>query len=357
MEQHVQEFKCPGCGAMLEFDATTQNLKCPYCDTEIALAMVQMTENETEEGLWEPMSAGEWKEGETENMRVYACRSCGGEIIADKSMGATNCPYCGNQVVVKEQFEGDLRPDFIIPFKHDRNAAKEAYRKHLQGKQFLPPFFKSNAHIDELKGIYVPFWLYDADVEMDASYTGEMIRTYREGEYDCREIKSYRMDRKGVITFTHVPVDGSSKINDVLMESIEPYDESGLVEFKPAYLAGYLADRYDVPQEKCIERAQERMQRSCEYSFRSTCNDFSSVNVDRSDMTVLSSKYWYALYPVWLLNTTWNGQKYTFAMNGQTGQMIGDLPADSGAYWKYVGIRALIFGVILYALTWIFTLM
>ena len=170
--EHIQEFKCPGCGAMLEFNASQQNLKCPYCDTEIAVNQVQVTESETQTNLWEPMSAGEWKEGETEGMRVYACRSCGGEIIADESTGAANCPYCGNQVVMKEQFSGDLRPDYIIPFKHDKNAAKAAYRKHLEGKKFLPPYFKSNAHIDEIKGIYVPFWLFDADVEMDVTYRG-----------------------------------------------------------------------------------------------------------------------------------------------------------------------------------------
>lgn len=354
--EHIQEFTCPGCGAKLEFNAAGQNMKCPYCDTEIAIDAISPEETEARESLWEPMSAGTWREGETDNMRIYTCRSCGGEIIAHETTGAASCPYCGNQVVMKEQFAGDLRPDFIIPFKHDRNAAKEAYRKHLEGKRFLPPVFKNSAHVDEIRGIYVPFWLYDADVEMEMTCTGEKVREYTEGDYDCREIKRYRLDRKGTVSYTHIPVDGSSKIDHILMESIEPFDKKGLVDFKTAYLAGYLADRYDIPQEKCAKRAQELMKKSTEDAFRASCSDYSSVNVEDSRFTVLGSGYWYALYPVWLLNTTWDGKKYTFAMNGQTGRLIGDLPADKGSYWKYVGIRAVIFGVIIYALMWIVSL-
>ena len=354
--EHIQEFICPGCGAKLEFNAASQNLVCPYCGTEAAIDAVCPEEAETEASLWEPMSAGDWKEGETKGMRVYACRSCGGEIIADETAGAANCPYCGSQIVMKEQFAGDLRPDFIIPFKYDKNAAIEAYRKHLTGKKFLPPLFKSNAHIEEMKGIYVPFWLYDADIELDAVYTGERVRRYTEGDYECREILEYRLDRQGTMSYVHVPVDGSSKIDDTLMESIEPYDKKDLTEFKTAYLAGYMADRYDIPQEKCIKRAEERIRRSSEDAFRSTCRDYDSVNVEKSQFSVLSSKYWYALYPVWLLNTSWQGKKYTFAMNGQTGRLIGDLPADNGAYWKYVGIRAVLIGIILYILTWVIKL-
>ncbi len=351
--EHVQEFKCPGCGAMLQFNPSEQNLKCPFCDTEISINEAQFTESETQTNLWEPMSAGDWKEGETQGMRVYACRSCGGEIIADESTGATNCPYCGSQVIMKEQFSGDLRPDYIIPFRHDKEAAKAAYRKHLEGKKFLPPFFKSGAHIDELKGIYVPFWLFDAEIGVDAVYRGEKVRHYTEGEYDCEEIETYQLDRKGVVSYHHVPVDGSSKIDQVLMESIEPFDKKDLVEFQPAYLAGYLADRYDISQDQCIERAQDRMENSSRQAFRSSVADYSSIHVEKEDMTVLHSRYWYALYPVWLLNTSWEGKKYTFAMNGQTGQLIGDLPSDSGSYWKYVGIRTVIIAAVLFILSWI----
>ena len=354
--EKIQTFTCPGCGAKLEFNAAGQNLKCPYCDTEIAIDAVSPEETEGTSALWEPMSAGEWKESEIKGMRVYACSACGGEIIADETAGAAKCPYCGNQVVMKEQFSGDLKPDFIIPFKHDKNAAREVYRKFLTGKKFLPPYFKSSAHIDEIKGIYVPFWLYDADVELEAVYTGEKDRVYTEGDYECTEIKEFRIDRQGTMRYVHVPVDGSTKIDHVLMESIEPYDKKELTEFKTAYLAGYLADRYDIPQEKCIERATDRMKKSTEEAFRSSCGGYDRVNVEHSSFSVRKSRYWYALYPVWLLNTTWKGKKYTFAMNGQTGQMVGDLPADQGAFYKYVGLRAVIIGLILYILMWIIKL-
>ena len=140
------------------------------------------------------------------------------------------------------------------------------------------------------------------------------------------------------------------------MESIEPFDKKGLTEFKTAYLAGYYADRYDIPQDQCIKRAEERMKRSSEEAFLATCSNYTGLNIENKRFEVLRSSYKYALYPVWLLNTTWQGKKYTFAMNGQTGQLIGDLPADNGAYWKYVAVRAVIIGIVLYILMWIIKL-
>ena len=356
----IMEYKCPACGGAMEFDSKSQKMKCPYCDTEMAVEEFQRTQQgqEAEQtgaaggGTWQAMGDGQWQEGETDGMRIYSCESCGGEIVAEESTGATVCPYCGNRVVMKGQFSGDLKPDYIIPFKLDKKDAKAAYQKHLQGKKFLPKIFKSENHIEEIKGVYVPFWLFDADAEANIQYNAEKIRVWETGNMEYTEHEYYQAQRSGGISFKHVPADGSRKMDDTLMESIEPYNFNEAVPFQSAYLAGYVADRYDVNKEERMTRAAERIKESAESSFGKTVQGYHSVTPVSSNVNVYNAQYCYVLYPVWLLNTTWQGNKYTFAMNGQTGKMVGDLPADNGAFWRFVASRGVIIGAIIYALMW-----
>ena len=124
----VMEYKCPACGGAMEFDSKTQQLKCPYCDTQISVEEWER-QNAKDQGTAQWTSTGNetWSQEETQDMKVYVCQSCGGEIIAEQTTGASSCPFCGNKIVVKGQFAGDLKPDRIIPFKLDKKAAKESY--------------------------------------------------------------------------------------------------------------------------------------------------------------------------------------------------------------------------------------
>ena len=130
------------------------------------------------------------------------------------------------------------------------------------------------------------------------------------------------------MSFSNIPVDGSSKMADDLMESIEPFDFSQAVDFQTAYLAGYLADKYDVTMENSIGRANDRVKVSAEDTLRSTVDGFATVTPVSSSVQVLKGQAKYAMYPVWLLNTTYKGEKFTFAMNGQTGKIVGNLPVS-----------------------------
>ncbi len=133
----VMEYKCPACGGAMEFDSKTQQLKCPYCDTQISVEEWER-QNAKNQGTAQWTSTGNetWSQKETQDMKVYVCQSCGGEIIAEQTTGASSCPFCGNKIVVKGQFAGDLKPDRIIPFKLDKKAAKESYKNHLKEKAF-----------------------------------------------------------------------------------------------------------------------------------------------------------------------------------------------------------------------------
>jgi hypothetical protein len=238
-------------------------------------------------------------------------------------------------VVLNGRLEGALRPDLVIPFKLDKQAAKAALLKHISGKILLPKCFKSENRIEQLQGVYVPFWLYDASSEGEARYHATRVRTWSDSNYTYTQTRHFAVHRAGGMSFEAIPVDGSTKMADDLMESIEPYDLSEAVDFETAYLAGYLADKYDLDQEATKERAYERIRYSTRQALRDTVSGYDTVTEQGADVQVDAGRVRYALLPVWMLSSTYRGQRYIFAMNGQTGKMVGDLPMDKTAFWLW----------------------
>ncbi len=357
--QTLQEYKCPACGGALEFNSDIQKMKCPFCDSEYAMEELASLDAGLDGGAgaddmqWQTAAGGEWTEDEKGGLRSYVCKSCGGEIVGDETTAATSCPFCGNPVVMMEQFSGMLKPDIVIPFKLNKKDAKEAFKKHISGKRLLPKTFKDENHIDEIKGIYVPFWLFDAHADASVVYDAKKIRKWSDSDYNYTETSLYRVYRDGCTDFAAIPVDGSEKMADDLMESIEPFDLAAAVKFQTAYLAGYLADKYDVTAEQSVDRANSRVKSSVEELFRDTVKGYDSVTPDSSFIRLQNGVAKYALYPVWLLNTTYQGKQYTFAMNGQTGKLVGDLPVDKSAAMRWrLGLAAAL-SAATYGLAWL----
>ncbi len=372
MSMDVKEYKCPECGGALEWNSSLQKLKCPYCDSVFsmeefegpeasessaddfegdgAVTQVEMS-SDAENFNWES-SENVFNAQETAGMKVYSCQSCGAEIVADETLGATTCPYCGNNIVMTGQFAGDLRPDYIIPFKLDKEAAKAKLREHVRSQKYVPKVFQDENHIDEIKGMYVPFWLFDATCHVDQIYNCTRVRTWMTGEMQYTRTAHYKVRREGTMIFAHVPVDASKTMPDDLMESLEPYNFQDAVPFKTGYLAGYLADKYDVKAEDCIAKADSRIQKTATGAFRDSVTGYSSVNQAAQRLSFQEGKTSYALYPVWILNTSWNGEKYLFAMNGQTGKFIGNLPLDQKAWTKSWILMGAVIAIVLYAIMW-----
>lgn len=355
----VIEYKCPNCSGAIAFDSTIQKMLCPYCDSELEMDSLKKLDEQlvdfpaSEDLSWDKSKANQWQEGEADQMKVYACESCGGQLLADDTTAATSCPYCDNPVVLKERLAGDLKPHYVLPFKLDKKAAKEALNKHLSGKRLLPKIFKEEQHIDEVKGIYVPFWLFDAEVFADGKYRGIRSRTWSDANYNYIETSHYSLLRSATMTYERVPVDGSSKLDDRLMQSLEPFDFKEAVDFQTAYLAGYLADRYDQTADASLDLASRRIRKSTETRLASTVQGYGSVQKENTSIRLNNEEPLYVLYPVWLLNTSWQGKKYTFAMNGQTGKFVGDLPLDKRAYWRYFISIALVTTLLVYGLVWL----
>ncbi|MBR3692533.1 MAG: hypothetical protein IKL89_07555 [Clostridia bacterium] len=356
--RELLQYKCPCCDGAIEFDSTLQKMKCPWCGTDFDVDTLRAFDEELQKEpadamKWDTAAGTAWQQEECDGLRRYICNSCGGEIVGDKTLAATACPFCGNPTVIADQFRGELRPDFVIPFKLDKKAAVAALRKHYLGKRLLPRAFKDENHITEVKGIYVPFWLFDADADAYIRYKATRVRFWSDASYDYTETSHFSVTRAGSLGFDRVPVDGSAKMDDALMESFEPYDFSEAVDFRTAYLSGYLADIYDIGAEESAERAGERIRTSTEAAFASTVSGYSSCVPVSTRIALQNSSAKYALFPVWLLNTKWEGKVYTFAMNGQTGRFVGDLPMDKKAFFKWLfGITG-ITAAILFALSYL----
>ncbi len=354
MPDQLTNYQCPACGGPLHFDANKQKLLCDYCGSEytneeirkiyadkLESAAAQGTETHNVETL-------QWTEEEAKHMRAYSCPSCGAQLICDENTAATSCPYCDNPTVVPAQFAGSLKPDYVIPFKLDKDAAVKKLSSFYSGKPLLPNAFKSQNHIEDIKGVYVPFWLYDGRAHVDAAYHATRAHTHSTHDEHITVTEHFRLIRKGSVEFEMVPADASSKMPDEFMDAIEPYDYADMVAFDMGYLPGYLADKYDVTAEENENRIETRMKNSAISEIRGTTSIWGAAVPEQEYVGIHPGNVRYAFLPVWMLSTRWNGKTFLFAMNGQTGKMVGDLPTDYGKMVFYflaimLGLMALFF--------------
>lgn len=385
-------YQCPACGGPLHYSSESGQMKCDYCDSEFSVKNIeqlyaekqQKAEEKSEKeaakathaqgGAGAAAGAGEaaraaradhivetgkaqaakaaqenldpiqaylnranWEDEESETLTSSVCSSCGAQLIHDQTTAVTQCPYCGNSTVIPGTMAGTLKPDYVIPFKIEKEQAVEALKTYYKGKKFLPNSFAETNHLQEVQGVYVPFWLYSAKTDAQADFSAQNVRSFRQGDYQITETDFYRIVREGSMNFSRIPVDGSQKMPDAHMDSIEPFDYSELTPFSVGYLPGYLTDRFDMDVAACQPRATERMEATSESALRETVVGYSVVEPGACNVNATITNVSYALLPVWMLHTKWNGKDFLFAMNGQTGKFIGDLPIDKGkvASWFF----------------------
>jgi DNA-directed RNA polymerase subunit RPC12/RpoP len=343
MSAQITNYQCPNCLAALNWQGAAEQVVCDSCGTQFDAAVIEQLFADREqaavsagtEPAWDITMTNNFSEEEAAHMRGYICPSCAAAILCDDTTAATSCPYCGNPTVVPGQFAAGLKPDYVIPFKLDKNAATAALKAYYKNKKFLPKSFAADNHVDEIKGVYVPFWLYDGETDAVMRFRATKVRTHTSGNYEITDTEHYRVTRAGRVAFEKVPVDGSSKMPDAHMDAVEPFDYGGLKAFSTAYLPGFLADKYDEDAEFCSKRANERIIASTERAFAATATGYTTLTREYSNISLKESDVKYALLPLWLLSTKWNGRNFLFAMNGQSGKLIGDLPIDKGRYWGW----------------------
>lgn len=346
----VIQFKCPNCGSVISYDPSSSNLKCPYCDSKFELKDVSDSiENisTTDEFGWDGNSD---EFIDVNGQKTYVCPSCGGTLSGDESLAASISPYCGNGIIVSKQFEGMLKPDLVIPFEYNKSQAKEAFKNYLKGKKLLAGDFASSVVIDKISGMYVPYWLFSNDASCQARYNATRSHHYIEGDYEVTSTDHYLVYRDGQISFDDIPVDASKKLSAELMESLEPFDSKKGVDFNVAYLSGFFADKYEEDSNELISRANQRIKTSTLDALSGTVIGYSTVMLSSSNISFSNGKIKYALYPIYLVSTTYKGQTYTFAMNGQTGKFSGNLPYDSFKATYYFIISFIIVTAVVFAI-------
>lgn len=330
-QTNILEYKCPCCNAPLIFTGETQQMKCEYCDNSFDLETVRsfMDSNQPSSVArvhWEDKHEESWEDHETQILRSFICDACGGELMTDDHTAATFCPFCGNPTILPARLSGVVKPDGVIPFKTTQENAKAAFLKFCKGKVLLPRFFTDEQQLDKITGMYVPFWLYDCQADFDGSYHATRIRTWSDSQYNYTKTDHYLLNRRSEAAYAGIPMDGSTKMEDVFMESIEPYDYQALIPFDTAYLSGFLADKYDVESTAGEGRIRQRVEESMNDLLQDSFLGYTTVVPASRKLSIDHSKARYVLLPVWMLNTKYRGKTYTFAMNGQTGKITGSLP-------------------------------
>lgn len=364
MSTQVTNYKCPACTGPLHFVGESGMLECDYCSSKYSVEEIEKLyaeKNENAEQNFEKIKDSEWDMSELntnwqeDNMKAYSCPSCGAELICDEHTAATRCPYCGNPTVIPGQFANELKPDYVIPFKLSKEDAIKQYKEFYSGKKLLPKAFVNENTISEIQGVYVPFWFFNGQAYVDATFDGTKSISHRDGEYRITETSHFDVIRKGTVSFTNIPVDASKKMSDEHMDAIEPYDYNELKPFSNAYLPGYLAEKHSVSAEESMPRAEERAKNTALSLIRADAIGYETLTTKYHNVQLERGKIYYALLPVYMLTTKFQGQNYLFAMNGQTGKFIGNLPVDNGKYWTYfLGIAAGVTALIAVILTLLF---
>lgn len=339
----VAEHKCIGCSATLPFNPKTQKWDCEYCGRSYTLEELD---------AYEAMQNQKKEKVSSKDMDLYRCPSCGAEVVADDTTSATFCVYCGNTNILKDRLQEEFAPKYIIPFKNTKVDAKAAFKKCTKGKIFAPKEFSDLNNIEKIYGVYIPFWLYDTKVQASLSGTGKDIKSWSSGDYRYTKTDTYSIARKANMEYERVPVDGAKKFADDIMQSIEPFVYTDLEPFNMSYISGFLAEKYDVTEDEAYKVAEERIKNTALEKLKTTGRIYTSMNVMSHEENVEKQNTDYTLLPVWMLNIKYKNKMYPFAMNGQTGKLIGDIPISISKmitfYFILVAILTAIIAIFIY---------
>jgi DNA-directed RNA polymerase subunit RPC12/RpoP len=307
----------------MAFDANSGTLSCPSCGRQDEM---ESFSDDFIETIFEEDEAKE-----------YHCNNCGADIVTDADTTATHCSFCGAAVVLADRVSGILAPSLVIPFTITKQQAEDAFRKWCRNGLLTPSDFKVADRIKKITGMYVPFWLYDLNNRAKVEATATRVRTYTRGDYIYTETKFYDVYRDLQIDFNRVPADASEKMDDALMDKLEPYHYQELKDFKTPYLAGYIAEKYNYDAKELLPRVKEKMSGPLDNYIRSTISGYSSVRYKNKNIRTTKSKSLYTLLPVWMVYYDYEQAEHIFAMNGQTGKVVGKPPLSKGKIAAWFG--------------------
>lgn len=333
-------FKCPNCDGELVFSPETQNFKCEYCFSAFSQEELEKLEPEIGTQTVDDGSTGEYEENfdgeenqtndstEEKDAVIYSCPSCGAEIVTDETTAATFCYYCHNPVILGGKLEGRYLPNKVIPFEMTKEQAVTRFLGYVGKKKFIPKAFFNKKQIESMSGVYFPYWLYNTELDAKMSASARKVRSWRTGDIQHTETKHFHVEREGEVVLKNLTENALRKANAKLASGIMPYDFRRMKDFNMGYLSGFLAERRDIEQNQVQAKMQEEMRDSAKNLMRETL-EYSSATVESFHVMPTREEWFYCLLPVWTVTYKGkNGQIYYYSMNGQTGEVCGELPVD-----------------------------
>jgi len=308
----VIDYKCPNCGSGMTFDSKTGKLSCQSCGRQDDIEQIP-----------DPLKQYAFSENE---VNEFQCNSCGAVTITEAETAATTCSFCGSAVVLIDRLAGKLAPAMVIPFAINKEQAMQAFRKWCKNGRLTPKGFVTADRIKGITGMYVPFWLYELHNQVEVEGHATKVRVYVQGDYRYTETKHFNIYRKLRLNYVKVPIDASEKMNDKLMDKLEPFPYGQLKSFKTPYLAGYIAEKYSYDDKDLLPRAKDKIREYIESAISASVKGYSTVNLVDKQIHNTFANAEYCLLPVWVVHYDYNNLEYTFAMNGQTGKVVGKPP-------------------------------
>ena len=241
------------------------------------------------------------------------------------------------------KLEGEYLPDGIIPFKITKEEATEKFIEWIQKKKFVPGGFYSKRHIEKMSGVYFPYWLYGCETESYMNGTARDVRIWRVGDIEYTETKTFEIRRAGKVSFKHLPKTALQKAQNAMLKGIFPYEFGALEKFHMGYLSGFQAEKRDIDKESFTAQVRQEIQKFAEKRMRDTITGRNSFSMESQNHRISEEDFRYILLPVWVLTYRQSSQVYYFAMNAQTGEIVGKLPIDNK---KLFGLGGIIFAAV-----------
>ena len=348
MEKKIKtnQASCPSCGATMRYSPEKLKLFCENCQSckDILFEQVK-TKHSWEDRNEKTVQTKEWAQ-ETKNLK---CPNCGANVILNKLEYSKACPYCNSSLVGDTDELPSMAPDGIIPFIFGRDEAANKYVKGMRKKWFLPNKFKKAPPTDNIYGVYIPSFSYDAVTK--STYKGTLATDHTHRDLNGR---TYTTTSYQHISGTHnsaykdILVETSSKLNQAQFMALEPYDMSKVVKFDQGFIMGYTVEHYENTLEECKKVSEKIMEDKVKVEILSHYHydrvDAFSMSTDYSDQ-----KYMYYLLPTYKCDYEYKNKKYTTFMNGQTGKVGTGYPKSPVKITFFVLFWILVFfGLVLF---------
>jgi len=356
MSDTTDKFPCSSCGADLEFKPGTNSLTCPYCGAmnEIGGGDSTVIEEKDFQSVLEKLRSQE-ASGETVDTIITKCDTCGAEVNLGENRTGGECVFCGSNIVAQGKSVKALKPESLLPFKISKQEAADRFRQWLSRRWFAPGKLKKFARPDGLKGLYTPYWTYDAGTVTD--YTGQRGDYYYTTEtytqtVDGKQVTKTRQVRhtrwtpaRGTVSneFDDVLVHAASGMEEDRVQQLEPWDLENLVPWNSSYLSGFQVESYSVDLEEGLSRAKERMRPVIESAIRRDIGG-DTQQIHHMNTAYSRIKFKHVLLPVWISSYRFRDKVYQFLVNARTGEVQGSRPYSAGKIILLVAVLLVLAG-------------